>query len=211
MPIPNVTLTGNATADAELRFTQNGLAVANFNIAVNDRKFNRQTNEWEEGEATFLQVTAWRDLGEHVAATVRKGMRVVVTGKVNLREYERNDGTKGSSLDMDAQDVSMSLLFAVAQVQKAQSSGTQAQNRQAAPAAYGQAPQGYGQPQAPQGPPPGAWQQPQQPQAPAPQGPPPQQTQQPGWGGPAQQGWPAQQAAPQPGNGGGLYGDDTPF
>lgn len=219
MALPAATYTGNATSDAELRYTQNGLPVCNVTIAVNERKFNRDTNEWEDGETTFLAVTAWRDLAEHVAATVRKGMELIVVGKLSVREYEKNDGGHGVSIDVQADSVGVSLRWATAVVTKAQSSGTQAGNRaqaqqQGAPAGYGQqAPQGYGQQpqqQAPQGwgQPQGQPQQFQQPQqspnvqgfvGQQPQGQPQAPQGGPGapWGGPQQQpgGWPAQPGA----------------
>ena len=104
----NITITGNTVAPAELRFTPQGVAAASFTVAVNERKKVR--DEWIDDGATFYRVTVWRDYAEAVAeALVDKGMRVVVTGKVRTRDYERRDGGKGISLEVTADDVAISV------------------------------------------------------------------------------------------------------
>jgi single-strand DNA-binding protein len=170
MSIPT-TIVGNTTADAELRFTQGGLAVAGFTVAVNERKFNRETNEWTDGDTTFVRCSVWREAAEQVAASIPKGTRVIVTGKLKMQEYETKEGTKGQSLEMQVDEIGPSLRYATAIVTKAarREGGTPGQQ---APQGYGQqTPAGYGQPQAPQG-----WAQP------GPQQPPQQ------WGQPNQYG-----------------------
>ena len=83
-----ITVVGNLTADPELRYTQNGLPVANFTIASTPRTFDRQANEWKDGEALFLRASVWRDFAEHVAGSLTKGMRVVATGRLRQRSYQ---------------------------------------------------------------------------------------------------------------------------
>lgn len=113
-----VILCGNATADPELRFTPSGAAVANFRIACNDRKFNRQTNEWEDGDTAFVNVTVWRQTAENVAESVQRGQRVVVVGRLKTRQYETREGEKRISVECDADEVAVSLRNATAKVTK---------------------------------------------------------------------------------------------
>lgn len=94
----NITVVGNIVADPELRFTPSGAAVANFRIASTPRSFNRQTNQWEDGEALFLTVNVWRQAAENVAESLSKGMRVIVTGRLKQRSYETREGEKRSVL-----------------------------------------------------------------------------------------------------------------
>lgn len=107
-----ITLTGNATGDAELRFTQSGAAVANVTVAVTPREKNG--DQWQDGQAAFYRVAAWRDMAENVAESVRKGDRVTVVGRLKPREYEHN-GEKRTSLDVDADSVALDLRFRTAQ------------------------------------------------------------------------------------------------
>ena len=104
-----LTITGRATADAELRFLASGVPVASFTVADNHRKKNAQTGEWEDDGATFYNVQAWNYLAEECAENVRKGRFVIVVGDVRLRQYETRDGGKGSSLDVRADEVGMAL------------------------------------------------------------------------------------------------------
>lgn len=104
-----LTITGRATADAELRFLASGVPVASFTVADNHRKKNAQTGEWEDDGATFYNVQAWNYLAEECAENVRKGRIVIVVGDVRLRQYETRDGGKGSSLDVRADEVGMAL------------------------------------------------------------------------------------------------------
>lgn len=133
-------IVGNMTADPELRYTQNGLAVAGFSIAVNDRKFNRQTNEWEDGETTFVRCSVWREMAEYVTQSLTKGTRVMVSGKVELKEFETRDGAKGSSLEMTVDDIGPSLKYATAQVLRAvkPQGGAPGGPQGGPPAGYGQ-------------------------------------------------------------------------
>ncbi|MBC9714058.1 single-stranded DNA-binding protein [Streptomyces sp. TRM66268-LWL] len=131
-----ITMTGNVVADPELRFTPAGAAVCNFRMAATPRKFNRQTNAWEDGEPLFLGVAVWRQQAEHVASSVLRGMRVIVVGHLTQRQYEDREGKTRSSYEIQADEVAPSLLRATAVVTKA--NGTQ----QGAPQAYGQQPAG---------------------------------------------------------------------
>ncbi len=110
-----VTVTGNATREPELRFTPSGQAVANFGIAVNRRWQNRQTQEWEES-VSFFDITAWAQLAENAAETVAKGTRVTVTGRLDQRSWETQDGDKRSKVEIVADDIAISLRWATAEV-----------------------------------------------------------------------------------------------
>lgn len=111
----NVALTGNVTRDAELRYTPSGQSVANFGLAVNRSWRNRQTEEWEE-ETSFFDVTCWAQLAENVAASVAKGMRVTVVGRLDQRSWETDQGEKRSKIEIVADDVATSLKFATVEV-----------------------------------------------------------------------------------------------
>lgn len=113
----NVSITGNATREPELRFTPSGQAVANFGVAVNRRWQNRQTQEWEEA-VSFFDITAWAQLAENVAETVGKGTRVTVTGRLDQRSWETQDGDKRSKVEIVADDVAISLRWATADVMR---------------------------------------------------------------------------------------------
>jgi single-strand DNA-binding protein len=111
----NVTITGNVTRDPELRFTPSGQAVANFGVAVNRRWQNRQTQEWEE-QVSFFDVACWAQLAENVSETLGKGTRVTVTGRLDQRSWETQDGDKRSKVEIVADDVAVSLRWATAEV-----------------------------------------------------------------------------------------------
>lgn len=113
----NVTITGNATREPELRFTPSGQAVANFGVAVNRRWQNRQTQEWEEA-VSFFDVTAWAQLAENVAESVGKGTRVTVSGRLDQRSWETQDGDKRSKVEIVADDVAVSLRWATAEAHR---------------------------------------------------------------------------------------------
>jgi single-strand DNA-binding protein len=118
MAIDNsVTITGNATREPELRFTPSGQAVASFGVAVNRRWQNRQTQEWEEA-VSFFDVTCWSQLAENAAESVSKGTRVTVTGRLDQRSWETQDGDKRSKVEVVADDVAVSLRWATADVLK---------------------------------------------------------------------------------------------
>jgi single-strand DNA-binding protein len=114
-PGNSVTLVGNCTRDPELRFTSSGQAVATFGLAVNRRWQNRQTNEWEE-QVSFFDVTCWQQMAENVAESVTKGSRVVVTGRLDQRSWETQDGDKRSKVEVVADEIGPSLRYATAQV-----------------------------------------------------------------------------------------------
>lgn len=114
----DVTIVGNVTKDPTLRFSGSGTPIAGFSVAVNYRRFNRSTNDWEEEEATFYEVTAFDTLAENVAETVSKGMRVVVTGRQRLRPWTGRDGQERQSLEVIADEVGPSLRWASATVQR---------------------------------------------------------------------------------------------
>ncbi len=116
MAIDNtVTVTGNATREPELRFTPSGQAVANFGIAVNRRWQNRATQEWEEA-VSFFDITAWAQLAENAAETVAKGTRVTITGRLDQRSWENQEGEKRSKVEIVADDIAVSLRWATAEV-----------------------------------------------------------------------------------------------
>ena len=118
-----ITVVGNLTADPELRFTPNGAAVANFTVASTPRTFDRQTNEWKDGEALFLRCSVWREAAENVAESLTKGMRVIVQGRLKARSYDDRDGNRRTSWELDVDEVGPALKFATAKVTRAQRSG----------------------------------------------------------------------------------------
>ena len=193
-----ITVIGNLTADPELRFTQSGVAVASFTIASTPRKFNRQTNEWEDEEALFLRCSIWRDAAENVSESLEKGSRVIAQGRLKQRSFTDREGNQRTSIELDVDEVGPSTKYATAKPQKV--------NRRQG----GGAPQGGYQ----QGNVPGYPQQGQQPPQGNPWGGQPQQAPQQGqWGG-QPQGQPQQspwagggQQAPQQGG----FPDEPPF
>ncbi|KAA9154149.1 single-stranded DNA-binding protein [Microbacterium lushaniae] len=118
-----ITVVGNLTADPELRYTQNGLPVANFTIASTPRTFDRQANEWKDGEALFLRASVWRDFAEHVAGSLTKGARVIATGRLKQRSYQDREGQNRTSIELEVDEIGPSLRYATAQVTRAASSG----------------------------------------------------------------------------------------
>ncbi len=112
----NITVVGNIVADPELRFTPAGAAVANFRVASTPRRYNSQTNQWEDGEAMFLTCNVWRQAAENVAETLTKGMRVVVTGRLKSRSYQTREGENRTVFEIDVDEVGPSLRYATAQV-----------------------------------------------------------------------------------------------
>jgi single-strand DNA-binding protein len=111
-----ITVVGNLTADPELRYTQGGLAVANFTIASTPRAFDKQSNEWKDGEALFLRASVWKEYAENVAGTLTKGSRVVATGRLKQRSYETKEGEKRTSIELEVDEIGPSLRYATAQV-----------------------------------------------------------------------------------------------
>ena len=118
-----ITVVGNLTADPELRFTPNGAAVANFTVASTPRTFDRQTNEWKDGETLFLRCSIWREAAENVAESLTKGMRVVAQGRLKARSYQDREGNNRTSWEMDVDEVGPSLRYATAKVTRSQRGG----------------------------------------------------------------------------------------
>ncbi len=116
-----ITVVGNLTADPELRYTQNGLAVANFTIASTPRTFDRQANEWKDGEALFLRASVWREFAEHVASSLTKGSRVIAQGRLKQRSYETKEGEKRTSIELEVDEIGPSLRYATAQITRTSS------------------------------------------------------------------------------------------
>ncbi|WQY99767.1 single-stranded DNA-binding protein [Microbacterium phage MO526] len=116
-----ITVVGNLTADPELRYTQNGLPVANFTIASTPRNFDRQANEWKDGEALFLRASVWREFAEHVAGSLTKGMRVIAQGRLRQRSYQDREGNNRTAIELEVDEIGPSLRYATAQVTRAAS------------------------------------------------------------------------------------------
>ncbi|MGV0425683.1 single-stranded DNA-binding protein [Corynebacterium tuberculostearicum] len=114
----NITVVGNIVADPELRFTPAGAAVANFRVASTPRRYNSQTNQWEDGEAMFLTCNVWRQAAENVAETMSKGMRVIVTGRLKQRSFQTREGDNRTVFEIDVDEVGPSLRYATAQVNR---------------------------------------------------------------------------------------------
>lgn len=120
---PVITVIGNLTADPELRFTASGQAVANFTIAQTPRTFNRQSNEWEDGETLFVRASIWREAAENVAESLTKGMRVVAQGRLKSRTFQTREGENRTNWELDVDEVGPSLRYATAQVTRAPRQG----------------------------------------------------------------------------------------
>ncbi|MEZ0577504.1 single-stranded DNA-binding protein [Nocardioides sp. MH1] len=118
-----ITVVGNLVDDPELRFTPSGAAVANFRIASTPRTFDRQSNDWKDGDALFLSCSVWRQAAENVAESLQKGMRVVVQGRLKSRQYETREGEKRTVFEIEVEEVGPSLKYATAKVTRAQRSG----------------------------------------------------------------------------------------
>lgn len=122
-----ITIIGNLVADPELRFTPSGDAVANITVASTPRKLNSKTQEWEDGETTYLDCSIWRDYAEHVAESLCKGDRVVVIGKLRSANYTTKEGETRYRFAVDADEIAPSLRFATAEVAKSKNGKSQAQ------------------------------------------------------------------------------------
>lgn len=125
-----VTVVGNMVADADLRFTPSGAAVANFTIASTPRSFDKQRNEWVDGEALFLRCSAWKQLGENVAESLTKGTQVIVQGRLKSRSYETKEGEKRTSMELEVDAIGPSLQFATATVNRGNRGGGQPRGNQ---------------------------------------------------------------------------------
>ena len=113
-----ITVVGNLTADPELRFTANGLAVVNFTVASTSRAFDKASNEWKDGDTVFLRCSVWRQYAENVAESLAKGTRVIVTGRLRQRSYETREGEKRTGVEMEVDDVGPALRYATAKVNR---------------------------------------------------------------------------------------------
>ena len=122
----HVTVVGNLTADPELRFTPNGVAVANFTIASTPRTFDKASRQWVDGEALFLRCSIWREAAENVAESLTRGQRVIATGKLKQRSFEAKGGEKRTSLELEVDEVGPSLRWAITKTQKAARSSSAA-------------------------------------------------------------------------------------
>src|SRR6476661_1715470 len=118
-----ITVVGNLTGDPELRFTPSGAAVANFTIASTPRTFDKNSNEWKDGDTLFLNCSIWRQAAENVAESLQKGMRVVAQGRLKQRSYETREGEKRTVVELDVEEVGPSLKYATAKVARVQRSG----------------------------------------------------------------------------------------
>lgn len=120
-----ITVIGNLTSDPELRFTTSGSAVANFTIASTPRTFDRQSNEWKDGETLFLRASVWREAAENVAESLTKGTRVIVSGRLKSRSYETKEGEKRTVIELEVDEIGPSLRYANAKVNRTQRSSAQ--------------------------------------------------------------------------------------
>ena len=119
-----ITVVGNLVDDPELRFTPSGAAVANFRIASTPRTFDRQTNEWKDGDSLYLSCSVWRQAAENVAESLQKGMRVVIQGRLKQRSFDTREGEKRTVVELEVDEVGPSLAFATAKVVRASRSGS---------------------------------------------------------------------------------------
>ena len=116
-----ITVVGNLTSDPELKYTQNGLAVANFTIAATPSTFDRTTNAWKDGDPLFLRASVWKEHAEHVAGSLSKGSRVVATGRLKQRSYETKEGEKRTSMELEIDEIGNSLRYGTTAFTKASS------------------------------------------------------------------------------------------
>lgn len=115
-----ICIIGNLTNDPELRFTPNGSAVANFTIASTPRTFDKQSNEWKDGETLFLRASVWKEAAENVAESLTKGTRVLVQGRLKSRSYETKEGEKRTVMELEVDEIGPSLRYASAKVTRTQ-------------------------------------------------------------------------------------------
>lgn len=127
-----LTIVGNLTADPELRFTPAGVAVASFTVASTPRAFDKNSNEWKDGEALFMRCNVWRQAAENVTESLTRGARVIVTGRLKQRSFETREGEKRTVMELEVDEVGPSLKYATAKVNKVARGG--------ATSGYGQAP-----------------------------------------------------------------------
>lgn len=119
-----ITVVGNLTADPELRFSPSGAAVANFTIASTPRQFDKQANEWRDGETLFMRCSIWREAAENVAESLTKGMRVIAQGRLVQRSFETREGEKRTVVELQVEEVGPSMKWATAKVERVSRSGS---------------------------------------------------------------------------------------
>ncbi|NIL59663.1 single-stranded DNA-binding protein [Salinispora arenicola] len=119
----SITVVGNLTDDPELRFTPSGAAVTKFRVASTPRFFDKSSSEWKDGEPLFLSCTVWRQAAEHVAESLQRGTRVIVSGRLRQRSYETREGEKRTVIELEVDEIGPSLRYATAKVQKMARSG----------------------------------------------------------------------------------------
>jgi single-strand DNA-binding protein len=118
-----LTVIGNLTNEPELRFTPSGSAVANFTIASTPRTFDRQSNEWKDGDTLFLRASVWRESAEHVAESLTKGARVIASGRLKPRSYDTKEGEKRTVIEFEVDEIGPSLKNATAKVTRSSKGG----------------------------------------------------------------------------------------
>src|SRR5437868_11170189 len=118
-----ITLVGNLTADPELRFTPSGAAVANFTVASTPRTFDRQSNEWKDGETLFMRCSVWREAAENVAESLQRGTRVIVSGRLRSRTYDTKEGEKRTVIELEVDEIGPSLRYATTKISKTSRGG----------------------------------------------------------------------------------------
>ena len=115
-----LTIIGNCVADPEMRFTPSGAAVANFVVASTPRLFDRQSNEWKDGETLFMRCSIWKDAAENVTESLTRGTRVIVTGRLKSRSYDTKEGEKRTVMELEVDEIGPSLKYATAKVDRTQ-------------------------------------------------------------------------------------------
>jgi single-strand DNA-binding protein len=118
-----ITIIGNLTNDPELRFTPSGAAVANFTVASTPRTFDRQANEWKDGETLFMRCSVWREAAENVAESLTRGTRVIVSGRLRSRTYDTKEGEKRTVIELEVDEIGPSLRYATTKVSKTSRAG----------------------------------------------------------------------------------------
>ena len=121
-----ITVIGNLTADPELRWTQSGAAVADFTVASTPRTYDRNAGEWRDGDTLFMRCSVWRETAENVAESLRKGMRVIVQGRLTQRSYDTQQGDRRTVVELQVDEVGPSLRRARAQVTRVQAQAASA-------------------------------------------------------------------------------------
>ena len=133
-PDAEITVVGNMVADPEIRFTQNGAAVASFTIASTPRNYDKASSEWKDGDSLFLRASVWREYAEQVAATLTKGCRVIATGRLKQRSYETKEGEKRTSMELDVDEIGPSLRYSTSVVTRVTRTGSPDRRAQPEPA-----------------------------------------------------------------------------